>query len=272
MPQPAPGSKIGTPQYDSAAAGRRRAAPLAENFRHHFARNHARQFPITIGVGVAQSRRVDRVQQLQIMIAHIFEIPARAGIARNRSFPGRMRGRDSAGSRERDLLHQFGLGDVRERETLRREANLRAPDIFERPKISAHAEIVGDAAARAEWLIPAAGSRGDVGNTGTASCRNTRKLFAEERTTAESLDPSPACPPAVRFPNSRKGRPCWDAAPAATTRFPPRRARCRERRGPRTDSPCLRTSCLARPATQVHRRGDENLRIHRSSFRPSESG
>ena len=106
------GLQIRAPQDDSAAAGRRGAAPLAEDFRHHFARNHARQFPITSRVGVAKRHGIDGIEQLQIVIAHIFKIPARARIARDCPLPGRMSRRNSAGVASAILSSISGSGTL----------------------------------------------------------------------------------------------------------------------------------------------------------------
>src|SRR6185369_7483470 len=84
-------------------------------------------------------------------------------------------------------------------------------------------------------------------------------------------DPTPTCPPVVRFLNSRTKQPYWDDALAAIVRLPLRRAQCREEWNLQTDNPCLRTSCLAIRANPVRRRGGGNLRTHISSSRPSES-
>src|ERR1700676_485675 len=114
------------------------------------------------------------------MVTHIFKIPARARVPQYRPLPGRMRWRTSSRSSECHLIQHLGFWHIGEGETLGCKSNFGATNIFERPEIGAHAEIVCNATARAERQIPAAGSRWDVRNIRAASGCDPREFFTEE--------------------------------------------------------------------------------------------
>ena len=205
-----PRFQIGAPQYDSSVTRGGRTAPLAEHLRHHLSRNHARQFPIAIRVGVTQSRRIDRIQQFQIVIAYIFKIPTRAGIAWDGPFPCRMSWRDSTRSHERNLLHELGFGYVRERKAFRGKSNLRTPSVFERAQISTDTEIIGDAFMRSETAGPRRTEPTAYREYWDSGLLRCSEALRRRKNHGQRLDPSPTFRPAVRFPNFRKAWPCWD--------------------------------------------------------------
>src|SRR6266853_458095 len=175
-----PGLQIRAPQHDSAAARRSGTAPLAKHLRHDLARDHAREFPIATGIGVASGNGIDGIKQLEVMIANVFKVPAGARVPRHTALPDRVRGRDSSRNRRRYLIHCFGFRDVSESEALAREPNFRSACVLKRPQVGSDAEIVCYTASRPERHISAAGSRRYVGNAWTAARGDAGQFFAKK--------------------------------------------------------------------------------------------
>src|SRR6185437_293801 len=164
--------RIRAPEDNAAPATRFRPPPFSEDFRHHFAGNDAREFEVALDVGIAQDRRIDRVQQFQIVIADIFEIPARASIARDSLFPGWVPRRYV----RRQILR---FGNVREGKTLRGKADAGASHILEWPQIRSNSEVIRDARSRTKRLIALAWRRWDIGSA-RAALRDEGRQFSPE--------------------------------------------------------------------------------------------
>ncbi len=135
------GSQILKLPDQRTATCRTAAAPFSEYVAHQFGDHRARQVQITLRVFVTQARGLDTIQRLQIVVAHVVEIPAGAGVARHGGLPARIVQMNRA-----ERVVQGGVvGHVGEGEAFGGEAHLRAAHVVERTLIGADAIVVSDA-------------------------------------------------------------------------------------------------------------------------------
>src|SRR5471030_2010561 len=94
---------------DPAGARRAMAAPFREDFGHDLGHHRARQVEITLGVFVSKAGGIDLVERAQVVLAHVVEVPARAGVSRHSGLPARlMRLRCERHGVERDIVWDVG--------------------------------------------------------------------------------------------------------------------------------------------------------------------
>ena len=112
------------PQGDAAPA------PLAEHLRHHLAADDARELQVAVVVDAAQLGRLEVEQQREVVVAHVLEVPAAAGVARHAGLPTRVV-HDEVGRRLGEhLLDRRLVGHVGERQALRGEAHFGAASVL----------------------------------------------------------------------------------------------------------------------------------------------
>ena len=119
--------RIAPQPHERAAAGRAPPSPLGKGRGHDLARDHAAERQISLGIGIAQRRGIDTEQPLQVVIAHVLEVPAGAAIARHAGLPRRVM--DHGLTRRERCFERRLVGDVGESQALGGEADL-APALF----------------------------------------------------------------------------------------------------------------------------------------------
>ena len=156
--QPPAGARdeIARLQHERAGARRARPAPLPDDLGHHLSAHQARELEVELRVRRAQRDGFDVVEERQVVITDVVEVPACAGVARDAALPRGMRRRDPARHATRQRVERRLLGNVREREALAGEADSRRPRVRQRPEVGADAEVVGDALSCAERQVAAA--------------------------------------------------------------------------------------------------------------------
>jgi hypothetical protein len=66
------------------------AAPFREDFGHDLGHDRPRQIEITLRVFVSKAGGIGLVGRAQVVLAHVVEVPARAGVPRHGGFPARL--------------------------------------------------------------------------------------------------------------------------------------------------------------------------------------
>ena len=89
------------------------------------------------------SRGLKPEQQLEVVVANGVEVPVCALVGRHRGLPARIVV-EIAGDRQQ-LVKRGVIGDVGDRQALRREPHAGASRVLERAPVAADAEVVGDA-------------------------------------------------------------------------------------------------------------------------------
>ena len=154
------GPEVAQEPHERPAAARARAPPFGEGRGHHLARHDAAEREVTLVVHRAQLHRVDLEERGEVMVAHVFEVPAGVEVARRALLPaGVVHPQAQAAGH---AGHGALVGYVGEGEALGGEAQLRAARIVERPQVGPHAVVrrgagVGlmrkRAAMRARWPV-----------------------------------------------------------------------------------------------------------------------
>ena len=157
------GHEVARPEDDPAVAPGSCSPPLTEHLGHHLSGDEPRALPV---VGVVAP---DPMQELEVMVAHVGEIPVGAAVAHD-AFARRGRRR---------------VRNICEGEALGRETNRRAAGVVERPEVGAHAEVVGDAAIGAERLLAAGRGRRKVGGVDARLRDQGRDHSLEQLASAE---------------------------------------------------------------------------------------
>ncbi len=172
------GPEILQHQHEAAARRRPGALPFGERRRHDFGGDGLRKSQIAIGILVAQAGRADAEQKLDVVIAHVLEIPARAGVAGNTGLPARIVDGRNGG-------HRFGTrdvgGHVGERQTLGSKTHIGAAGILERAQISADAVVMADACIDGERQAATGRRAHDIGHIGAQRLNLTRQHVLEQR-------------------------------------------------------------------------------------------
>ncbi|MNS72994.1 hypothetical protein D3C72_1064200 [compost metagenome] len=143
----------------SALTGGTAAPPFGKSRLHDLGRRGPGHVEIKAAIFATQHVRFDVVEQLQIVIANILEIPGGATIARCAGFPPWIVHGDAG----KISVQRFLFGNIGEGEAFGGKAQIGAARIFQRAAIGAHAVIMADPGVGNEGQCTAGRGIGDIG-------------------------------------------------------------------------------------------------------------
>ena len=176
------GDEIPQPQHEAPCARRAGAPPLAEHRCHHLPADRPRELEVALVVDAAQLRGLHAEEQLEIVVAHVLEVPACADVAWHARLPPRVMSDEVPRRVGEHLLDRRIVGDVGESQALRREAHLGTPGVLERPPVSTDAVVVGDSLRSSKRQLAAAWRRGHIERLRAALAHQAGQQLAEQLT------------------------------------------------------------------------------------------